>query len=399
MSSFVKIAERCLKYLPLVWAAILRKPMRAVMTLLAVTVAFTVFGLMIGFSATIDGVEQRARGDRMFSNARFGYDDGLPIAVAHRIAGLSGVKQTTVSSYIPGFVRDPKNHVFISMADANMVKIFPDWNISQAVWDMVQHDRTGIVMSRLQAELWDKKVGDSFTVIAPSLIKADGTTTWTFKVLAISEDSLLAPAGIIMGNYDYLDKSLPLAKQGRVNEVDIVTSDPARSPRIAQEIDQIFANSSTPTQTETEKMALAVSNNFGGMNVDLLTHEIALAGLLMILFLTANVIAQSVRERFTEFATLRALGYGDVAVFGLVVLEAVVPCLAGAGAGVALAAVLAHHVQAIMPPSFGIPMPTMSATVFAGAGISAFVLALASAALPAMRLMRMDIATALSGRA
>ena len=390
---------RGLRYLPLVWAAILRKPMRAVMTLLAVTVAFTVFGLMIGFSATIDGIEQRARADRVFSIARFGYDDGLPIAVARRIAGLSGVKGTTAQSYIPGYVRDPKNHVFIGMGDADMMRIFPDWKVSQAVWDLIQHNRTGIVMSRMQAELWHKKVGDSFTVISPSLTKADGTTSWTFKVLAISEDFPLAPAGIIVGNYDYLDKSLPLAKQGRINEVDIVTSDPARSSQIAQEIDQMFANSSSPTQTETEKMAFAVSNNFGGMDVDLLTHEIALAGLAMILFLTANVIAQSVRERFAEFATLRALGYGDGVVIGLVVFEAVVPCLAGAVAGVALAAVLAHHIQAIMPPSFGIPMPTMSVTVFAGAGISAFVLAFVSAALPAFRLMRMDIATALSGRA
>ena|GEM_PF-538691 len=390
---------RSLRYLPLVWAAIRRKPMRAVMTLLAVTVAFTVFGLMIGFSATIDGVEQRARADRMFSSARFGYDDGLPVAVAHRIAGLSGVRQTTVSSYIPGYVRDQKNHVFIGMADASYVKVFPDWNVSQAVWDMVQHDRTGIVMSRLQAELWHKKAGDSFTVIAPARTKADGTTSWTFKVLAISEDFPLAPAGIILGNYDYLDKSLPPDKQGRVNEVDLVTSDPALSPRIAQEIDRMFANSSSPTQTEIEKMALAVSNNFGGMDVNLLTHEIALAGLSMILFLTANVIAQSVRERFAEFATLRALGYGDGAVIGLVVLEAAVPCLAGAGLGVALAAFLAHHIQSIMPPSFGVPMPTMSAAVYAGAVASAFVLAFASAALPAIRLMRMNIATALSRRA
>ena len=41
------------------------------------------------------------------------------------------------------------------------------------------------------------------------------------------------------------------------------------------------------------------------MDVETLTHEIALAGLFMILFLTANVIAQSVRERFAEFATLQ----------------------------------------------------------------------------------------------
>jgi putative ABC transport system permease protein len=387
-----------LRYLPLVWAAILRKPMRAVMTLLAVTMAFTVFGLMIGFSATIDGVEQRARTDRIFSSARFGYDDGLPIAVGRSIAGISGVKMTTVAFYIPGYVREPKNHAYISMADAAMVRVFPDWQVSQAVWNRIQHDRTGIVMSRLQAERWHKKAGDTFTMIAPTVTRADGATSWTFKVLAVCDDVALAPDGFIFGNYDYYDKSRPLADQGRINEVDIVAADPAQSAAIAQQIDELFANSANPTQTQTEKAAYAVSNNFGGMDVDLLAREIALAGLLMILFLTANVIAQSVRERFAEFATLRALGYGGGVVIGLVVLEAVVPCLAGAGLGIALAAWVAHHMQAIMPPSWGVPMPTMSASVFAGAAASAFMLAFASAAPPAVRLMRMDIATALSGR-
>jgi putative ABC transport system permease protein len=372
--------------------------MRAVMTLLAVTMAFTVFGLMIGLSATIDGVEQRARADRIFSSARFGYEDGLPIAVGHGIAGISGVKMTSVASFIPGYVREPKNHVYISMADAAMVRVFPDWQVSQAAWDMIQHDRTGVVMSRLQAERWHKKVGDTFTMIAPSLTKADGTTSWTFKVLAICDDVVLAPDGFIFGNYDYYDKSRPLADQGRINEIDLVAADPAQSAAIAQQIDQMFANSANPTQTQTEKAAYAVSNNFGGMDVDVLTHEIALAGLLMILFLTGNVIAQSVRERFAEFATLRALGYSNGVVIELVVLEALVPCLAGAGLGVALAAFLAHHIQAVMPPTFGIPMPTMSAAVYAGATLSGFVLAIASAMLPTIRLMRMDIATALSGR-
>ncbi|HEY2009555.1 MAG TPA: ABC transporter permease [Rhizomicrobium sp.] len=388
-----------MRYLPLVWAAILRKPMRAIMTLLAVTVAFTVFGLMIGFSATIDGVEQRAHADRVFSSARFGYDDGLPIAVGRRIAGLEGVKAISVASYIPGYVQEPKNHVFINMADANLVRVFPDWQVSQAVWDQIQHDRSGIVMSRLQARRWHKKIGDTFTVIAPQVTRADGSTSWTFKVLSICDDVALAPDGFIFGNYDYYDKSRPLADQGRINEVDLVAADPAHSPQIAQQIDQIFANSATPTQTQTEKMAYAVSNNFGGMDVDTLAREIALAGLLMILFLTANVIAQSVRERFAEFATLRALGYGDGVVIGLVVVvEAVVPCLMGAGLGVALAAWVAHHMQAVMPPSFGVPMPTMSVGVFVGAVASAFMLAFASAVLPTIRLMRMDIATALSGR-
>jgi putative ABC transport system permease protein len=387
-----------LRYLPLVWAAILRKPMRAVLTLLAVTVAFTVFGLMIGLSATIHGVEDRARDDRIFSSARFGYVGGLPIAVAHQIAAIPGVKGITVSSVIAGYVQEPKNRAYVIMADADMVKVFPDWFISQAMWDMIQHQRDGIVMSRLQAQRWHKKVGDTFTLISPSTTKADGTTTWTFKVLAISEDNPIATDGVIFGNYGYYDKSLPLADQGKINEIDLNATDPAQTAAIAQDIDDKFANSATPTRTDTEKAAYAVSNGFGGMDIDTLTHEIALAGLLMILFLTANVIAQSVRERFAEFATLRAMGYGDHVVIGLVVLEAFVPCVAGAGLGVGLAAFLAGHIQAIVPPGFGIPTPAMSATVFGGAGISALVLAFVSAVLPAIRLMRMDIATALSGR-
>ena len=339
-----------------------------------------------------------ARADRIFSSARFGYVGGLPIAVARQIAAMPGVKATTVSTVIPGYVQEPKNRAFVIMADADMVKVFPDWFISQATWDMIMHQRSGIVMSRLQAQRWHKKVGDTFTLISPSLTKADGTTTWTFKVLAISEDNPIATDGVIFGNYDYYDKSLPLANQSQFEEIDLNTFDPAQTAAIAQDIDDKFANSANPTRTDTEKAAYAVSNNFGGMDIDTLTHEIALAGLAMILFLTANVIAQSVRERFAEFATLRALGYGDGVVIGLVVLEAGVPCLLGAGLGVGLAAFLAHHVQAIVPPGFGIPSPTMSATVFAGAAISAFVLAVISATLPAVRLMRMDIATALSGR-
>ena len=82
----------------------------------------------------------------------------------------------------------------------------------------------------------------------------------------------------------------------------------------------------------------------------------------------------------------------------MVVLEAAVPCLAGAGLGMVLAAFLAHHIQAIMPPGFGLPRPTITTAVYGGALASAFLLAFASAALPAVRLMRMDIATALSER-
>jgi putative ABC transport system permease protein len=202
-----------------------------------------------------------------------------------------------------------------------------------------------------------------------------------------------------VGNYDFYDKSRPLADQGKINEVDFVAAGPAQASALAEKIDEQFANSAAPTLSQTEVSGFAISNNFGGMDVETVTRDITLAGLLMILFLTATVIAQSVRERFAEFATLKTIGYSDTSVIALVAVEAALPCLLGAVCGVAAAGWLAQQLPALMPPTWGIPTPTMSVSVYLWAQASACCVALASSVLPVLRLRRMDIASALSGRA
>ena len=385
-----------MRFIPLVWAAIMRKPARAVLTLLSVMVAFTLFGLMMGLNATFDMVAEKARADRIFTNVRFG-GNGMPIAVAHQIATMPGVKVVTALNYLSGYVQDPKNQTFVAMVDENLPKVFGDWGVTQELWDRVRQDRTGIVMSQSQATRWHKKVGDSFTMISKQMKRADGGTAWTFKVLAIGPDFAQNSNGYIFGNYDYIDKARPLADQGKINEADLLANDPSTSTELAQRIDHAFANSATPLVTITEKMARS-GNDFGGLDIKKVTGGIALAGMFMVLFLTANGIAQSVRERFAEFATLKTIGFSDRAVTIMVVLESALPCIIGAALGVGIAAVLARQIPKLMPPGFGIPLPTMSPMVMLWAALSAFAVALLSAALPVLRLRQMDTATALSGR-
>jgi putative ABC transport system permease protein len=361
-----------------------------------VTVAFTLFGLMIGLNATFNSVAEKARADRIFTWPRFG-GNGVPVAVARQVAALPGVKAVTALNFLPGYVQDPKNQVFLLMVDQNVASVFGDYGVSPEQWNTVWKDHTGIVMSRMQAERWHKKVGDTFTIISPQTTRADGSKSWNFKVLAIAEDIPQAMGGYIIGNYDYFDKARALADQGKINEVALLASDPGRSAELVRLIDQTFANSATPLASITDKMARG-SGDFGGLNVKSVTRDIALAGMFMVLFLTANGIAQSVRERFAEFATLKTIGFSDRAVAIMVVLEAAAPCVLGAALGVALAALLARQIPALMPPGFGLPLPTMTGTVFLWAAISAFGVALASAILPVLRLRQMDIATALSGR-
>ncbi len=387
-----------LKYLPLVWAALRRKPVRAIMTLLSVTVAFTLFGMMIGFRATITAAEAAAHTDRIWTVPRFGRAR-MPDAMAKEIVALPGVKDVTNMSYLNGYVGDPKNRAFVAFFDDEYGRIFPEWGPSPEQWDLMRHDRGIIVMSRKQAARFHKKVGDLFTITSNEVHRADGANTWTLKVGAIGEEYDLNPGGYIYGNYDFYDQAVPRDDQGKTAEVDLQIADPRQADAIAARIDRLFANSSSPTQSWTEVMAFNPANNFGGLDLFGLTQDIALAGLVMILFLTANVIAQSVRERLPEFAVLKTIGFSDRALIGLVMLEAGLPCVIGAGVGIALSGLVGHFLPAFFPPGFGFPMPTISPMVILWAALSALALAFASAALPALRLRRMDIATALSGRA
>ena len=100
-----------------------------------------------------------------------------------------------------------------------------------------------------------------------------------------------------------------------------------------------------------------------GMDIAAVDREIALAGMFMVLFLTANGIAQAVRERFAEFATLKTIGFSDWGVIGLVFAEAAIPCLLGAGLGVGLAEVLSSIIPRFVPPGQGVPVPTMTVMV------------------------------------
>jgi len=365
-----------------------------VLTLLSVMLAFTLFGLTIGMNATFTKLKEEARADRIFSGSRFG--GPLLVGMAKEIESVPGVAIVAHSNNLFGYITDPKNRVFVQMNDENVPKVNPEWPITPAQWQMIRDNRRGLLVSRFQAARWHLKVGDTFTIIAPVQKKADGTTNWQFQVVAITPDIGYMTQGYMFGNYDYMDKGRLLADQGKTGVFRVKLTDPSRTAEIAEQIDNKFASSPTPLQSITEKAAFDVSNS--GMDIASVDRQIALAGMFMVLFLTANGIAQAVRERFAEFATLKTIGFSDGAVIALVFAEAAFPCVLGAALGIGLAALVSRVMPVFIPPGQGVPVPTMTAMVFVWAALCAALVAFASSALPALRLKRMDIATALSGR-
>src|ERR1051326_6688150 len=84
-----------MKYVPLIWAALRRKPIRSLVTFLSVMVAFTLFGLTIGLNATMNLMEERAHADRIWTVMRFDTPN-MPITVARQVARLPGIKKSAV---------------------------------------------------------------------------------------------------------------------------------------------------------------------------------------------------------------------------------------------------------------------------------------------------------------
>jgi putative ABC transport system permease protein len=282
------------------------------------------------------------------------------------------------------------------MMDENMPKLATEWPITPAQWQMIRDNRRGMLVSQKQADRWHLKPGDTLVIASPMAKKLDGSLSWTFQIAAITPDISYMSQGYMFGNYDYMDKSRLLSDQGKTGQIRVKVADASKTAEIAERIDNTFANSPTPLQSITEKVAFDVSNT--GMDIAAVDRDIALAGMFMVLFLTANGIAQAVRERLAEFATLKTIGFSDNGVVALVFAEAALPCMLGAVFGVGLAAVLSGVIPRFLPPGQGLPIPTMTVMVFVWAGLCAALIAFASSALPALRLKRMDIATALSGR-
>src|ERR1043166_8865448 len=131
-----------MKYFPLVWAALGPKPVRAVLTLLSVTVAFLLFGLTVGLNATARGLVENARQDRVLVNRRFAGAQ-LNLAIVEQIKTIPHVKTVSAFDFIGGYVRDPKSSASVIMIDPDNAGAWPELGLTPAQLAQLKGTRTG----------------------------------------------------------------------------------------------------------------------------------------------------------------------------------------------------------------------------------------------------------------
>ena len=167
--------------------------------------------------------------------------------------------------------------------------------------------------------------------------------------------------------------------------------DPARSADVAAAVDARFANSPAETRTSTEQAFLqGFADQLG--NIGAIVTAVLTAVFFTILLITANTMAQSIRERTGELAVLKTLGFTDGAVLALVLGESFAIAVAGGALGLGLGQLLIG----LGDPTGGfLPTFIMPPRDLVTGGALVILLGLASGVVPAVQATRLRIVDAL----
>ena len=365
----------------------LRHKLRTALTVLGLTIAVLAYGLLHTVVDAWYAGAAAASNARLVTRNAISLVFPLPLAYENRIRGVDGVTLVARSNWFGGTYRDPKNFFAQFAVSDNYLDLYPEFIVSDQAREDYQRDRKGFLIGRQLADQYGFKVGD--------VIPLKGTIypgTWDFVVRGIMEgrDESTITRQMIF-HWEYLNESLRKTAKRRADQVGVYVvgiKDPDEAAKVSRNIDDVFRNSLAETLTETEQ---AFQLGFVAMSNQIIAaiRVVSYVVILIIMAVMANAMAMSARERTTEYATLKALGFGPGFLSVLVFGESLAICAIGGGIGIAStvpAAVVFQHATGGVFPIFKVSQETMLLQA-----ACAFVVALAAAIVPAVQASRVRI--------
>ena len=382
------------KFLPLVWAGLWRRPARTIFTGLCITIAFLLLGLLEGVNAGFARAIENSNREWLFTNPLARGGTPMPIAAMDKIRRLPGVRDVNVRVYFLGATKEPGTLQDSAAAIAtDPVKFFQMQRrtLIPAAGSLpaLLATRDGMIASPPLLKQFGWKVGDHIVLKSPTL-HTDGSPYWKFHIVG-TFNAVRDPDHIWLGiiHYSYIDEGRA-ENRGTAETFYTRIADPTKGTAAAAAIDAIFANSPNETRTRSgQQRAEQGARQMG--DIRFFTNAILGAVLFTLAFITGNTLRQSLHDRIPEFAVLKAVGYQDGAVLVIAYGEAFLLYIPFALLGLGIAYLLAPLAQEVgsIVVSFGVASLGL---------ISAALLALLSVILPAAKLARMPVVTALGRR-
>lgn len=369
-----------------------RHKMRTILTILSIMVAFVLFAYLGAIRTAFGYGVSVAGADRLIVRHKVSIIQLLPAKYEADIERIDGVAEATHATWFGAIYQDPKNF-FAQMAvkPEEYMRMYPELLLPKEQMDAWLKTRTGAIVGRKTAERFGWKVGDKIPLMATYWRAKEGERLWTFDLVGIYDGAKKeTDTSNFYFRHDYFEETR-LMGQGLIGWYIIRVEDPKVAEDVAKRIDATFANSPAETKAETEgafvKAFAEQAGNIGAIVIFVLTVVF-----FTILLVAGNTMAQAVRERTSELGVLKAVGFTDGQVLGLVLAEALLIAVVGGGVGLGLGALA---VGAGDPTNGSLPgfMMRMSHAIF---GVVCIVLlGIATGVLPALQAMRMNPVDAL----
>jgi putative ABC transport system permease protein len=379
----------------LIFANLLRKKLRLVLTIGCFAVALFLFGFLsvVKSAFSVSANAQAAGAGRLIVTGRVGLIQPLPFSYRDRLLRIPGVKAVGMKNWFGGIYQTERN-VFPQLAvDVDTQRqVYPELAVPDDQWQNFVKDRQGAIAGAATAKRFGWKVGDRIP-IKNSLYGP--TRTWEFNLDGIYHSEVVGgDESQFWFQWKYFDESVSSPGMGhQVGWYIVKLDNPADADRVAKAIDMEFANSSDETKSATESAFQASFLKQLG-NIELIMVTIGVVVFFTLLFVTGNTMAMSVRERISELAVMKAIGFSDRAVLQLVVQESLAIAITGGLLGL----VLAQLAVPLLSKALGSLVPRaliLSPAVLAAGLVVALLVGAVSGLVPGVGVMRMRVISAL----
>ncbi|MFQ5525965.1 MAG: ABC transporter permease [Thermoanaerobaculia bacterium] len=326
-----------MKYLRLILSNLKRKKLRTTLTALSILVAFILFGYLAAVKVAFSQGVDVAGVDRLIVRHKVSIIQFLPESYKDRMMQIDGVDLAVHATWFGGIYQKPSNFFAQLPVDPEpFLDMYPEFILEPEERQAWLETRTGAVVGRVTADRFGWKVGDRIPIQATIWTKKDGSRSWEFDLVGIYEGAEKGTdTSMFLFRHDYFDEARQWG-DGNVGWYYVRIEDPERTAEIAAAIDDEFANSPAETKAEPEgAFVQGFANQVG--NIAKMLIAILSAVFFTILLIAGNTMAQTVRERINELAVLKAVGFTDRGVLGLVLGESCLLAAIGGLAGLALA--------------------------------------------------------------
>jgi len=345
-----EFAAFIMKYGYIISANLLRKKTRLWLTIGSFASALFLFAFLAIVRDIFNAGGASIVADRLIVTNRVSLLNPLPLSYGDKILGIPGVKYVTHMNWFAGIYQDERNTFPQFAVDTdNQRQVFSDYVISDDQWNAFLHDRQGAIVGVQTAERFHWKIGDRIPI--KSTLYGGGT--WEFNLVGLYHCKRPQDvANQFWFQWNYFQEKVPQFNKGQVGFYFLRIANPDDAVSVSSAIDAEFRNS--PYETRTASESTFIANRVKQFaNIQFLIRSIGTIVLFTLLLVTGNTMAISVRERTSELAVFKAVGYSDHLLLFLVLAESLVIALIGGALGLILASlampVLARAMGGMFP--------------------------------------------------